>query len=251
MPALAAAPAHVAPRVGFVVDTTQRWATCHAGAALERTFGSLAARHAVASLSYPREPGLGAVLIAFSSGEGGPESGVVLTPAPSRHAQTGVTAHLCLALARLAAQDDVPSLAVAEAALALRLSHAEGSEAVSKLTPTGHLSPWQIKRATQYVEERIGLPLVTAELAAACRVCESHFVRAFRATLGISPWQWVIRCRVQRAQALLVESSLCLSEIALTCGFAAQSHFTRTFTKLVGVPPGGWRRRYQAETPTA
>jgi AraC family transcriptional regulator len=48
--------------------------------------------------------------------------------------------------------------------------------------------------------------------------------------------------RVDAAQELLLNSTLSLTDIALTCGFADQSHFTRVFTANVGISPGALRR---------
>ena len=47
--------------------------------------------------------------------------------------------------------------------------------------------------------------------------------------------------RVEESKALLLNSTLSLTEIAIKCGFADQSHFTRSFAAAVGATPGRWR----------
>jgi AraC family transcriptional regulator len=81
------------------------------------------------------------------------------------------------------------------------------------------------------------------EIASACNLSRSYFIRAFRETTGRTPHQWLLERRVERARELLRHSDSSLSEIAIACGFSDQSHFTRTFSQMLGTPPGSWRRR--------
>ncbi|MEF3129654.1 AraC family transcriptional regulator [Rhizobium leguminosarum] len=67
-------------------------------------------------------------------------------------------------------------------------------------------------------------------------------IRAFRETTGMTPYQWVLRERIDRARNLLRTSKTPLAEVAIACGFADQSHFTRVFAGIVGTTPGNWRR---------
>jgi len=70
----------------------------------------------------------------------------------------------------------------------------------------------------------------------------SHFTRAFRASTGRPPHQWLLRQRVKEAKQLLKVRDLTLSEVAISVGFANQSHFARVFSEVVVVNPGAWRR---------
>lgn len=81
------------------------------------------------------------------------------------------------------------------------------------------------------------------EIANACNLSRSYFIRAFRETTDRTPHQWLLEHRIDRARDLLKHSDLSLSEIAVACGFSDQSHFTRTFSQMIGTPPGSWRRQ--------
>ncbi|MFP3562796.1 helix-turn-helix transcriptional regulator [Paraburkholderia sp. SIMBA_030] len=81
------------------------------------------------------------------------------------------------------------------------------------------------------------------EIADACNLSRSYFIRAFRETTRRTPHQWLLEQRIDRARELLRHSDSSLSDIAIACGFSDQSHFTRTFSQLVGTPPGTWRRQ--------
>ena len=85
-------------------------------------------------------------------------------------------------------------------------------------------------------------PVSNSEVAQACNLSRSHFTRAFKHATGLTPHHWLQDERVQHACGLLLNSALCLADIATACGFADQSHFTRVFAKSTGAPPGRWRR---------
>jgi AraC family transcriptional regulator len=82
-----------------------------------------------------------------------------------------------------------------------------------------------------------------AEVARRCHLSLSQFGRTFKKTTGLTPHRWLVKLRLERAQDLMLWTTLPLAEIALDCGFSEQSHFTRTFTRLVGTSPGEWRRQ--------
>lgn len=81
-----------------------------------------------------------------------------------------------------------------------------------------------------------------ADIADACNLSRSYFIKAFRQTVGTTPHRWLLEQRVQKAQALLRSPGRSITEIALLCGFADQAHMTRVFTSVVGTSPGAWRR---------
>jgi AraC-like DNA-binding protein len=69
-----------------------------------------------------------------------------------------------------------------------------------------------------------------------------HFLRLFTAALGVSPHQYLIRCRLRRAARLLAEESRSVTDVALDAGFADLSNFVRTFRRAAGVSPRGFRK---------
>jgi len=74
-------------------------------------------------------------------------------------------------------------------------------------------------------------------LAAIAQLTPYHFCHSFKQFVGISPHQYVIQQRVERAKQLLVHGKMSLSEIALACGFTHQSHLNRHFKRLTVVTP--------------
>jgi AraC-like DNA-binding protein len=108
--------------------------------------------------------------------------------------------------------------------------------------PPHRLAPWQEGAAKKLMTQDLTCPPTLQALATACGVSSNGFARAFRGSTGLSPRQWLISFRITRAQEMLADSAVPLSDIALDCGFCDQSHFTRTFTQTVGKTPAVWRR---------
>jgi AraC-like DNA-binding protein len=84
----------------------------------------------------------------------------------------------------------------------------------------GCLAAWQTRRVLDYIEQRLGAKLIVEDIAAAVELSQSHFARAFKSTLGISPMAYVTARRVERAKCMLIDSAESLADIALSCGFA-------------------------------
>jgi AraC family transcriptional regulator len=109
-------------------------------------------------------------------------------------------------------------------------------------TSNGGLSSWQERLAKELLSADLAEELSIAEIAKACSLPESRFVRAFRQTTGAPPYRWLRGFRVEKAKELLFNSALSLAQVAYECGFADQSHFTRVFSDAIGTTPGAWRR---------
>lgn len=112
----------------------------------------------------------------------------------------------------------------------------------------GGLAPWQERRATAMLAERLDGGVGIGELAQACGLSPGHFARAFQRSTGMPPHRWLTLRRVDRARDLLARTELPLAEVALACGFAGQSHFGRVFAAAVGESPGAWRRSQRRRT---
>jgi AraC family transcriptional regulator len=100
----------------------------------------------------------------------------------------------------------------------------------------------QIRNLRDFVELELHRDIKLDEMAGVCGLSTEYFMRLFKATLGISPYQHVIGRRVERAKALLQEDGESLAEIAVACGFSHQEHMSRMFRRWTGVTPGQYRR---------
>ena len=80
-------------------------------------------------------------------------------------------------------------------------------------------------------------------IAAQSGVSQRQLQRLFRRHLGMTPTQYFLKARLQRARHLLQYSTLSVTEIAIATGFASISHFTRRYTELYGRTPTAERGR--------
>jgi transcriptional regulator GlxA family with amidase domain len=110
------------------------------------------------------------------------------------------------------------------------------------------LSNWQVKRVTEYVDERLEGPLRVDDLAAAAKLSPAHFRRAFSISFGMSPYAFVMQQRIERAQTLLLAAEHEMGDIAFACGLSDQAHFSRLFRRFVGTTPSQWRHELGAQS---
>jgi AraC-like DNA-binding protein len=113
--------------------------------------------------------------------------------------------------------------------------------------PSSGLAPWQLRRAKEMFRADLAENLSLHRVAEACKLSVSHFGRAFKASTGETPHQWLIKMRTEIARDLLARSSTPIIDIACICGFSDQSHFTRVFARAMGTSPGVWRRENKVQ----
>jgi len=107
----------------------------------------------------------------------------------------------------------------------------------------GHgLRNWQKIRAEEILRAHVSGNVTLGELATACSLSQRQFSRSFRKSFGLSPHQYFIRLRLERAKALLAQTRKSLAEIAQLCGFCDQPAFTRSFSRVERMTPSRWRR---------
>lgn len=98
-----------------------------------------------------------------------------------------------------------------------------------------------LRHAADYVEEHLAQDLSLAAVAEAAGFSPYHFARLFKASTGLSPHQYVIRRRVERARTLLATTTWPLALIAREVGFASGSHLAQHFRRLLGASPSAYR----------
>jgi transcriptional regulator GlxA family with amidase domain len=105
------------------------------------------------------------------------------------------------------------------------------------------LTPGMRRKIEEYVEAHLDAQLSVERLADAAGMSCSHFTRAFRNVLKMTPHRYVMWRRLMRAQELIRSSEASLAEIALLTGFSDQSHLCRLFQLHLGETPSRYRRR--------
>ncbi|MFB6319495.1 helix-turn-helix domain-containing protein [Saccharicrinis sp. FJH54] len=101
----------------------------------------------------------------------------------------------------------------------------------------------KIRKARLYFRDNLDKNIDVEQLAAELNIGYSYFRRMFKKFTGISPVQYHLMLRLQRAKDLLVSTDMSVKEIALGLGFQSIFYFTRIFKKKMGVPPTDLRKK--------
>lgn len=99
------------------------------------------------------------------------------------------------------------------------------------------LSFLKLQQVREYINEHLHQDVKLNELAAIAQMSPYHFLRLFKQSMGVTPHQYILQCRIEKAKYLLQHSELSIADIAIRVGFCDQSHLTRYFKRIVGVTP--------------
>jgi AraC-like DNA-binding protein len=103
------------------------------------------------------------------------------------------------------------------------------------------LPTWKLRRVRDFIEENLFHPIYLAELSEIAGLSRMHFAAQFRAATGQTPHAYLLRRKVERAQALLSDLTLSVADVASIAGFKNNAHFASAFKKIVGESPSRWR----------
>jgi AraC family transcriptional regulator len=106
----------------------------------------------------------------------------------------------------------------------------------------GGLTLLQLRRVKEFVDAQISNDITISDLAAVAGLSQFHFIRAFKDSVGRSPYQYVLSERISVAKEMLTKSDLSIADVALAAGFSDAAQLTRVFRKLIGVTPTAFRR---------
>jgi AraC-like DNA-binding protein len=155
-------------------------------------------------------------------------------------------ADLMVAAERLSAAVTEPdSVGVDEAAVAFVARYASHARAGAREAAPSFVDRRRATRAAAWIEAHAAETIALADMAAAARMSAFHFVRTFAAVLGVTPHQYLLRCRLRQAARRLARHEAPVTDIALAAGFADLSNFIRTFRRAAGVPPSEFRKIVQ------
>lgn len=97
-------------------------------------------------------------------------------------------------------------------------------------------------RCRGFIDEHSPSLRTVEDVAARCHISAEYLCRLFRRFEGRSPYQLLLRTRLQRGAELLQDSGLLVKEVAAQCGFADAFHFSHAFKKAFGASPAAIRQ---------
>ena len=100
-----------------------------------------------------------------------------------------------------------------------------------------------MRRARGFLHETLAEKVTLDDLAEHALLDKFHLVRAFRAEVGLPPYEYLTYLRISRAKELLRRGAL-VAEVAQAVGFYDESQLHRHFRRIVGVPPGVYAKSF-------
>ncbi len=116
------------------------------------------------------------------------------------------------------------------------------SDAQKKENVDPRLLNENIRSAMEYVEGNYGKDISLKDMAQAACCSEFHFSRVFKRVTGYSPYEYLLKYRINRAKSHLKDSSYTVEEVAGLVGFNSISNFIRTFKLLEDMTPLKYRK---------
>jgi AraC family transcriptional regulator len=99
----------------------------------------------------------------------------------------------------------------------------------------------RIRRAVELMNAQLHRDLPLSEIAAAAYISPFHFARVFKKLTGATPHAYLASLRATRAQTLLAETDLSVTEVGARVGYASSSHFSKAFRGATGMTPRSFR----------
>lgn len=106
-----------------------------------------------------------------------------------------------------------------------------------------------LNKAVSYITARIKDPLRVSQISHACGVSESYLYRIFMSQLGVSPKDYILKCKVDYARNLLLEQNMNVTQIARELGFSNSNHFSNAFYQEAGVRPSKYGKEQSHRAP--
>jgi transcriptional regulator GlxA family with amidase domain len=128
------------------------------------------------------------------------------------------------------------------ASVMLRLKRAAFRAEATTGSDRGGLLAWQLKRVFDYIEAHLADRIAAAHLAALINVSTGQLFRAFKISVGVTPFRYIGRRRLELACTLIRTTREPLSQIALACGICDQAYLCKMFRRTIGMSPSDWRR---------
>lgn len=107
--------------------------------------------------------------------------------------------------------------------------------------PADAVNRERIRRALEFIDQRYAEPLTLPQMAAHVGLSPTHFLRTFKAVMGRTPIEFLIRIRIREAKRLLGDVRLSVSEVGYRVGYNDPHYFARQFRSSDGLSPREYR----------
>lgn len=106
-------------------------------------------------------------------------------------------------------------------------------------------SDYSVARAQHYMEQHFQEHITVSKLAQLGYISVSCLNRRFKQELGVTPIEYLIDLRIEKAKTLLRRKNISMTEIAMRCGFGSSGHFSSCFQKHLHITPSEYQDKYR------
>lgn len=99
----------------------------------------------------------------------------------------------------------------------------------------------KINFTLSYIHSNYSRKITLAELARICNLCRNRYIVVFKEHLGMTPFEYLMNYRLQKARELLDNTDLSVRQVSVLTGFEDQLYFSRVFKRHVGASPEKYR----------
>ena len=97
----------------------------------------------------------------------------------------------------------------------------------------------------EHIEQNYDSHILVGDLAKNCNVSVFHFSRVFKRSTGYSPYEYILKFRINKGKDLLSNTKEPIEQIAVSLGFRDNGGFIKAFKKFEGITPSKFRKIHQ------
>lgn len=102
--------------------------------------------------------------------------------------------------------------------------------------------PFVLQNIVKYIDEHIDEKISIDELSLKSRWRSQHFIRVFTDFIGVTPYQYILRKKMEKAKDLICNTDLSYSEVSFELGFLSYANFSIAFKKATGKTPVQYKK---------
>jgi AraC-like DNA-binding protein/CheY-like chemotaxis protein len=104
--------------------------------------------------------------------------------------------------------------------------------------------PFVLKEAVSYINDNIEEKIDIKILSSMTKYNHLHFIRIFNKYIGLTPYQYILKKKVEKAKELIMEDNYSLAVIAIDLGFLSYSNFSKIFKRETNYTPDQYRKAF-------